>query len=1316
MFDVFSSMPGLGWASLTRVARPIGKRRSGAHLPLSIILSLAVLAVGVTGMAAAPIVIEGDNELEAIADRGTGTAVDPYVIEGIELDASELSGSCLVMRNVDSHFLFRACHFRGARDAAIALENVNHGWFVDCVVERCGVIAVADDRCADIVFTGNSFRGCRADVRGPRADIEWDDGFLGNYWDSYTGVDANGDGIGDQPYPLRAEEDKLGRSVDRFPLTTPIAGAAIEEGHYLLHVSYSKGDTFELVYSSFLVETVEFLFSVVTSTTESEMVLAQQVLASPGNGLFTIEEVIVRDEGTVRINGIPDIYASAAGTTSIKRIHRLGAVPEPGFGMISANVVGIGMSAQLPACPVAPGDQWSASWTVDADALGMDEGEQLFDAVFTFDRIESLDGERCAVIEATNQMTASGEAFDPEMGVTIHMQGEGSIETILYASLESGRILRQDISGAISITASAYGMQVFAQSYESEATLRDASVGAPGETVGESEDARSVAWAAFEEGMGLLLAGQYRAAELSLTRSASLFEEAEEAEQQANALFGVGMAMMYQERLEEAVPVLAEARELFHSHGTSRDEAAACNQLGLCYRHLGEHDLALVQYECALELSEGDPGTESTAWLNIGVCRVGMGDYSIALEALTTARMLKIQTGDVDGEIRALINMGLCLRKLGQYDRALASYEQALALCEAPTQRPFEALGLLNRGACLMELGFYEEAEESLREARDVAGLAGDPCLEAGTWITTANLQRKTGNPAGAWASLQHASSLCGTADIMGSVSYVRGWCLLDLGEAQSAVEYFEDALSWTREGGDVESEWRTKWGLARAYRILGQADVASSWYQQAIGDVEAVRSVVVAETPRATYFESVRDLYEDYIQFLFEVDPSSCCLLAERCRARTFLDMLQEASIEPMQLVSLEAGLSSGSVDAVAVDASFADAQTILQENEAVIEYMVTDNGVFVWVVTANEISDPIYVDYTRTKLMDDVIVLRQELESVDPGTSGIHTVLGLLYEKLVQPALVFLGDGVDTLIFIPSGPLWYVPFSSLTMTDHPDVEIEGGTGLFKQYRPMYLLEAYTLAFLPSLAALPALMDAETTVPETSLLILANPTLTTDQIGDLGINTVYFDTLEEAARAFALCYVGSDESVHTDADAQEARAYGLTGPIGVEVYACHGSFNSHVPLQSRLLLGPGDEVGTSSDDDPRVPDGNYHAWEAMLTDHHGAELVVLAACETLLPAIRDLGDQQLERIVTGDEVVGLARAFLSSGAQSVLGTLWQANPRAVERLLITMCGYHRQGMTWAQSLGSAQQELMAHPDYGDVWFWAPYQLMGRWR
>ncbi len=44
----------------------------------------------------------------------------------------------------------------------------------------------------------------------------WDNGVLGNFWDDYTGVDLNGDGIGDSPYDVSGSFP----NQDRYPLMT----------------------------------------------------------------------------------------------------------------------------------------------------------------------------------------------------------------------------------------------------------------------------------------------------------------------------------------------------------------------------------------------------------------------------------------------------------------------------------------------------------------------------------------------------------------------------------------------------------------------------------------------------------------------------------------------------------------------------------------------------------------------------------------------------------------------------------------------------------------------------------------------------------------------------------------------------------------------------------------------------------------------------------------------------------------------------------------------------------------------------------------
>lgn len=310
-------------------------------------------------------------------------------------------------------------------------------------------------------------------------------------------------------------------------------------------------------------------------------------------------------------------------------------------------------------------------------------------------------------------------------------------------------------------------------------------------------------------------------------------------------------------------------------------------------------------------------------------------------------------------------------------------------------------------------------------------------------------------------------------------------------------------------------------------------------------------------------------------------------------------------------------------------------------------------------------------------------------------------------------------MGNEIDTLVIIPSGPLWYLPFSAL-------ITEESGMGERK-----YLIEEYTLAYLPSLASLPLLAKKEPP-KEKSLLCLANPTLSKDQQKRLGREDYQYSVLEDACRDFSQTISGKTEEVYVRDEAKEVRTYHPPFSPWITLYAAHGMFNNQVPLQSQLFLAPG-SLGTKTE--ARTPDGNYMAWEVALTDYRGTQLVVLAACETLLPALEEMKEteaelsgkplkvvkltpEQLEKLVTGDEIVGLSRTFLSSGAQAVLGTLWKASPDAVKELLVEMArsymAQNSENRSWVRALTEAQRELIE--EYSRPYYWASYQLVGWWR
>ncbi len=55
----------------------------------------------------------------------------------------------------------------------------------------------------------------------------WDNGTFGNYWSDYSGIDANGDGVGDTSYSV-SEDD-----VDKYPLMAPLKYSYSENNGFL---------------------------------------------------------------------------------------------------------------------------------------------------------------------------------------------------------------------------------------------------------------------------------------------------------------------------------------------------------------------------------------------------------------------------------------------------------------------------------------------------------------------------------------------------------------------------------------------------------------------------------------------------------------------------------------------------------------------------------------------------------------------------------------------------------------------------------------------------------------------------------------------------------------------------------------------------------------------------------------------------------------------------------------------------------------------------------------------------------------------------
>ena len=101
------------------------------------------------------------------------------------------------------------------------------------------------------------------------------------------------------------------------------------------------------------------------------------------------------------------------------------------------------------------------------------------------------------------------------------------------------------------------------------------------------------------------------------------------------------------------------------------------------------------------------------------------------------------------------------------------------------------------------------------------------------------------------------------------------------------------------------------------------------------------------------------------------------------------------------------------------------------------------------------------------------------------------------------------------------------------------------------------------------------------------------------------------------------------------------------------------------------------------------------------------ADLVTLSACST-----------GLGKLVNGEGILGLTRAFFYVGARNVAVSLWNVNDSATATLMASFYRNLNRGLSTSDAMRQAKVALLNSPH--TVWqhpyFWAPFVLEGEGR
>jgi CHAT domain-containing protein len=283
------------------------------------------------------------------------------------------------------------------------------------------------------------------------------------------------------------------------------------------------------------------------------------------------------------------------------------------------------------------------------------------------------------------------------------------------------------------------------------------------------------------------------------------------------------------------------------------------------------------------------------------------------------------------------------------------------------------------------------------------------------------------------------------------------------------------------------------------------------------------------------------------------------------------------------------------------------------------------------------------------------------------NPPQKTFRRLLNKLYTLLITPVASLLPSLAGHLTIVPYGPLHKLPFHALYDGTH------------------FLIEDFQVSYLPASSLLTHFSSASSELANQAVQMKhgIKPPLVFGDSENGQLQHVYDEAQTVASLLGGRCYLDSDATI--------ANLIEQSPGSPIIHLATHGQSRLDAPNFSFVQLA----------------DGQLNAIDAFSLDLAGCELVTLSGCETGL-ALSSGGDEQL----------GLGRAFLAAGANSLVMSLWSVEDNATSELMKRFYQHLLNGESKVQALRAAQcyflrQEGSLHSHYSHPYFWAAFRLVG---
>lgn len=718
---------------------------------------------------------------------------------------------------------------------------------------------------------------------------------------------------------------------------------------------------------------------------------------------------------------------------------------------------------------------------------------------------------------------------------------------------------------------------------------------------------------------------------------------------------------------EKAISMWQKALFLYREEADSENSIRIFVKLSQAYLSIGLLEDAMNGLNQALAISKTleDRALESILYGYLGNVYLGFGELDKAEECLEEGLSGARASGDFFREATFLNNMGnLCASK-GLYDRALMHYAAAMEKAKKADRLAIASVAGVNGGMALIQRGSYEEADILFNHTRSMLQNLESGYSQAYGWINLGIGYRELvdGLPnqrarllSRAFDSLRQALLVASENKDHRTASYAFGY----LGQLYEEEGRYEEALDLTRravftaqQARAPESLYRWHWQTGRIFEQQERMDEAISAFKKALGSLQMIREEMSAcyASPESSFRKVAGSVCFDLVDLLLQKasaldDPEA------------FGPYLLEAreTVELLKAYELRDYFRDDCVDA------FRSSSIGLDEisQTAVVVYPILLEDRMEILVTLPTGLKQVTVSIGEDSIRREVMALRKKL--VKRTTWEFLPHAQKIYQWLIAPLESDLeAMEIDTLVFVPDGPLRMIPMASLH---------DGRS---------FLIEKFALAITPGLDLTdPRPMERE------GVKVLALGL--TQPVQGFGSLPYVLDELQALDRLFHSTNLMNEEFCLPNLEGElKENQYSI-----VHV-ASHGQFGGE--LRNTFLLAFDDRVTLNHLSDLI---GLFRFRDQPL------ELLTLSACETAV------GDERA--------ALGLAGIAVKAGARSALATLWHINDQATSVLVSDFYSQIvKPSISRAIALQHAQLKLLQDPRYEHPAYWSPFLLINNW-